>query len=109
MLAHVIIAHHERWDGKGYPLGLSEQDIPIEARILTVVDLFDAMISRRIYRQPTSMEEARLELLRCAGSQFDPEVVIAFLHVLSRSTAAEVAEVSPAKADTGAIHLAPTQ
>jgi diguanylate cyclase (GGDEF)-like protein len=84
-LAHVIVAHHERWDGKGYPIGLSEHNIPIEARILTVVDAFDAMISQRPYRQPVSSEEARLELLRCAGSQFDPEVVIAFLRVLNRS------------------------
>ncbi|MBV9257040.1 MAG: diguanylate cyclase [Ktedonobacteraceae bacterium] len=84
-LAHVIVAHHERWDGKGYPVGLSEHNIPIEARILAVVDSFDAITSRRVYRQPASIEQARIELLRCAGSQFDPEVVIAFLHVLSRS------------------------
>ncbi len=93
-LAHIIVAHHERWDGKGYPMGLLEHNIPIEARILTVVDLFDAMTSRRIYRQPTSVEDARLELLRCAGSQFDPEVVIAFLRVFSRSIAAEVSAAS---------------
>jgi diguanylate cyclase (GGDEF)-like protein len=84
-LSHIIVAHHERWDGKGYPMGLSEHAIPIEARILTVVDAFDAMTSQRAYRQPVSSEEARLELLRCAGSQFDPEVVIAFLRVLNRS------------------------
>jgi diguanylate cyclase (GGDEF)-like protein len=85
-LAHVIVAHHERWDGKGYPLGLSQHNIPIEARILSVVDSFDAMTSTRTYREPSSIEEARNELLRCAGSQFDPEIVIAFLRVLSRST-----------------------
>lgn len=84
-LAHVIVAHHERWDGKGYPLGLSQHDIPVEARILAVVDSFDAMTSPRPYREPTSIEEARNELLRCAGSQFDPEIVIAFLRVLNRS------------------------
>ncbi len=89
-LARVIVAHHERWDGKGYPMGLSECNIPIEARILSVVDSFDAMTSQRVYRQPTSLEEARLELLRCAGSQFDPEVVIAFLRVLGRSATTEV-------------------
>jgi diguanylate cyclase (GGDEF)-like protein len=85
-LAHVIVAHHERWDGKGYPLGLSQHQIPIEARILAVVDSFDAMTSQRVYRESSSLEEARNELLRCAGSQFDPEIVIAFLRVLNRST-----------------------
>ena len=85
-LAHVIVAHHERWDGRGYPLGLSQHNIPVEARILAVVDSFDAMTSKRAYREPASIEEARNELLRCAGSQFDPEIVIAFLRVLSRST-----------------------
>jgi diguanylate cyclase (GGDEF)-like protein len=89
-LAHIIVAHHERWDGKGYPVGLAENTIPIEARILTVVDSFDAMTSRRVYRQPTSIEDARLELLRCAGKQFDPEVVIAFLRVLNRSASDDI-------------------
>ncbi len=84
-LAHIIVAHHERWDGKGYPVGLAKHDIPIEARILAVVDAFDVMLSQRVYRKPVSLEEARVELLRCAGSQFDPEVVIAFLSVLNRS------------------------
>ena len=91
-LAHVIVAHHERWDGKGYPLGLSQHNIPIEARILSVVDSFDAMTSKRAYREPASIEEARNELLRCAGSQFDPEIVIAFLRVLSRSTCTSEAQ-----------------
>jgi diguanylate cyclase (GGDEF)-like protein len=84
-LAHVIVAHHERWDGNGYPLGLSQHQIPVEARILAVVDSFDAMTSQRVYREPASIENARTELLRCAGSQFDPEIVIAFLRVLNRS------------------------
>ena len=90
-LAHVIVAHHERWDGKGYPLGLSQHNIPIEARILAVVNSFDAMTSQRVYREPASIEEARNELLRCAGSQFDPEIVIAFLRVLNRSIASSEA------------------
>lgn len=92
-LAHIIVAHHERWDGKGYPLGLSQHQIPIEARILAVVDSFDAMTSQRVYREPASIENARNELLRCAGSQFDPEIVITFLRVLSRSTSSS--EVPP--------------
>ena len=57
-LAHVIVAHHERWDGKGYPLGLSQHDIPVEARITCpCVDAFDAMTSPRASRELTSIEE----------------------------------------------------
>jgi diguanylate cyclase (GGDEF)-like protein len=94
-LAHVIVAHHERWDGKGYPMGLSQHDIPIEARILAVVDSFDAMTSQRVYRKSAPIEEARIELLRCAGSQFDPEVVIAFMSVLNRYEEEWAAEALP--------------
>jgi diguanylate cyclase (GGDEF)-like protein len=78
-ISHSVVAHHERWDGRGYPLGLSKQAIPLAARILAVVDAYDAMISLRVYRLPLSEAEARTELLRCAGSQFDPQVVDAFL------------------------------
>jgi diguanylate cyclase (GGDEF)-like protein len=81
-LSHIVVAHHERWDGKGYPAGLAGEDIPISARIITVVDSYDAMISPRPYREPLSVEAARAELLRCAGSQYDPQVVEAFLSAL---------------------------
>ena len=81
-LASIVVAHHERWDGRGYPRGLVAEAIPITARILSVVDAYDAMISRRPYREPLSVTEARAELQHCAGSQFDPCVVAAFLHVL---------------------------
>jgi putative two-component system response regulator len=76
------VAHHERWDGQGYPHGLAGEDIPICARIITVVDSFDAMTSRRSYREPLSIAEARAELQHCAGTQFDPQVVATFLRVL---------------------------
>lgn len=81
-LANIIVAHHERWDGRGYPRGLAREAIPLSTRILTVVDSYDAMISRRSYREPLSKAEARAEVQRCAGSQFDPHVVEAFLQVL---------------------------
>jgi len=81
-LASIVVAHHERWDGHGYPRALAAEAIPITARILSVVDAYDAMISRRPYREPLSVAEARAELQHCAGSQFDPSVVTAFLQVL---------------------------
>jgi diguanylate cyclase (GGDEF)-like protein len=75
--------HHERIDGQGYPLGLTVEEISLEARILAVADAYEAMLADRPYRSPRSAEEARAELLRCAGSQFDPQVVEAFLSSLS--------------------------
>ncbi len=81
-LANIVVAHHERWDGHGYPAGLAHDAIPLAARILTVIDSFDAMTSRRVYCSSMSPLAAREELQRCAGSQYDPEVVAAFLHVL---------------------------
>ncbi len=81
-LASIVVAHHERWDGRGYPAGLEHDSIPLAARILTVIDSYDAMISHRVYRGSMSPLAAREELQRCAGSQYDPDVVAAFLHVL---------------------------
>jgi len=73
--------HHERWDGKGYPDGLAGDAIPLGARIFAVGDSFDAMTSDRPYRRAMSVEDARLEVLRCRGTQFDPHVVDAFMHI----------------------------
>jgi HD-GYP domain-containing protein (c-di-GMP phosphodiesterase class II) len=78
-LVPIVRHHHERWDGKGYPDGLAGHDIPLEARILAVVDAFDAMTHERSYRKALSREEALAELQRGAGTQFDPAVVEAFL------------------------------
>lgn len=75
----VIKFHHERWDGKGYPLGLKGEDIPISARVLAVADAFDAMTTDRPYRKKRSTEEAKHEILRNSGTQFDPKVVDAFI------------------------------
>jgi HD-GYP domain-containing protein (c-di-GMP phosphodiesterase class II) len=71
----VVRAHHERWDGAGYPDGLAADEIPIEARIITVCDSFSAMTTDRSYRKGMRVEEALAELRRCAGTQFDPLLV----------------------------------
>ncbi|MDP2690512.1 MAG: HD domain-containing protein, partial [Deltaproteobacteria bacterium] len=75
----VVLYHHEKWDGSGYPTGLSEDKIPVVARIFSVADTFDAMTSTRPYRKALSPDVARDEIIRCKGTQFDPEVVEAFL------------------------------
>jgi putative two-component system response regulator len=82
----VVLHHHERYDGNGYPHRLSGERIPFSARIFAVVDAYDAMTSDRPYRAPLAPEEAMEELARCAAAQFDPLVVDAFLN-LSESTA----------------------
>jgi HD-GYP domain-containing protein (c-di-GMP phosphodiesterase class II) len=81
-IAGWVRAHHERLDGRGYPAGLSAREIPLESRILAVADAYEAMIADRPYRAGMAPAEARAELLRCAGAQFDPEVVQAFLSTL---------------------------
>jgi HD-GYP domain-containing protein (c-di-GMP phosphodiesterase class II) len=75
----VIVAHHERWDGEGYPHRLRGEEIPLSARILAVADTFDAMTTDRPYRKGLTAEAARQEIIRCAGTQFDPRVVEAFI------------------------------
>jgi diguanylate cyclase (GGDEF)-like protein/PAS domain S-box-containing protein len=81
-LAPIVHYHHERFDGKGYPDGLTQEKIPLEARILSVVDVFDAMTHERSYRKALSREEAIAALKRGAGTQFDPAVVKAFLALM---------------------------
>ena len=90
-LAEIVVAHHERWDGKGYPHGIAGEVIPMSARILTVVDSYDAMTSRRVYQEPLTIAQARAELLRCSGTQYDPAVVEALLRVLDANEVAAVA------------------
>lgn len=81
-IAELILKHHERWDGQGYPLGLEKNQIPLECRILAVVDAYDAMLNERPYNQAKTQEEAVQELKKCAGSQFDREIVQLLLEVL---------------------------
>lgn len=78
-IVSAVKAHHERWDGKGYPYGLKGEQIPFEARILALADTFDAMTSDRPYRKGLSISEALNEIARYAGSQFDPRLAKQFL------------------------------
>jgi HD-GYP domain-containing protein (c-di-GMP phosphodiesterase class II) len=77
-VAEIVLHHHERWDGAGYPEGLRGDASPLGARIIFVVDAYDAMTSDRVYRARLSHEEALAELRRCSGTQFDPLIVDAF-------------------------------
>lgn len=85
----VILHHHERWDGTGYPWGLQGDEIPLAARIFAVCDAFDAMTNERPYRAPRTHALALEEIRAGAGSQFDPELTVAF------------AAMAPAEARTG--------
>lgn len=82
-----ISAHHERPDGKGYPKGLRGNEIPLEALILAVGDAYEAMTADRVYRMSLGSEEARKELIKCSGTQFEPRVVEALLRALDREEA----------------------
>jgi two-component system cell cycle response regulator len=81
-VGRIVRGSHERWDGDGYPDGLAAEEIPIEARVVAACDAYDAIITDRPYRRGRSLAEAVEELVRCAGSQFDPRVVAALLHVV---------------------------
>lgn len=81
-MAQCVRSHHERFDGKGYPDGLAGEQIPLGARIIAVADAYDAMTHERCYKQVMSRQEAKTELRRMAGSQFDPEVVVAALDAI---------------------------
>jgi HD-GYP domain-containing protein (c-di-GMP phosphodiesterase class II) len=89
--AKIVRSTHERWDGAGYPDQLAGSDIPLGARIIAVCDAFDAMMSRRPYAPALRHEHAMRELVRCAGKQFDAEVVEAFAAVQEELTAELVA------------------
>ena len=82
IIADWILKHHEWWNGQGYPLQLKEREIPIECRILAIVDAFDAMTNQRPYREALTKEEALKELKKGAGSQFDPELVDIFMELI---------------------------
>jgi putative nucleotidyltransferase with HDIG domain len=79
--AQVVLHHHEHFDGQGYPHGLAGEDIPLEARIFSLADTVDAITSDRPYRKGRSFEEARQEIERFSGSQFDPQIVDVFLSI----------------------------
>ncbi|HUC13246.1 MAG TPA: HD domain-containing phosphohydrolase [Acidimicrobiales bacterium] len=95
---HIVYAHHERWDGKGYPRGLAGDDIPVGARILALCDSFNAMTQDRPYRKASSIADARREIYRASGGQFWPAAVDAFLS-LGISEIVEVRGPLPCEAD----------
>jgi HD-GYP domain-containing protein (c-di-GMP phosphodiesterase class II) len=91
-LAQIIRAHHERWDGMGYPDGLKGEDIPVESRILAVADTYDAMTTDRPYRKGCSIDEAIAEVRKCAGSQFDPRFAEIFASMFSETHLSDIKE-----------------
>jgi HD-GYP domain-containing protein (c-di-GMP phosphodiesterase class II) len=80
----IILYHHEKFDGTGYPEGLKGKQIPLGSRIMAVVDAFIAMVSKQAYRERISVQEALSEIKRYSGTQFDPNVVDAFVRVVGR-------------------------
>lgn len=82
-MAEYVLSHHERWDGKGYPRGLKGEEIPIESRIIAIVDAYDALISERAYKKELSKEEALKEIIRCSGQQFDSKIAYVFVALMS--------------------------
>ncbi len=80
-VSRIVRHHHERWDGNGYPDGILGEAIPLGARIFAIADSFDAMTSDRPYRRAMSVKDARVEVARCRGTQFDPDIVDAFVRV----------------------------
>ena len=97
-IANLILYHHERWDGKGYPEGLSGQQIPLLSRIISIVDAYDAMTHDRPYRKAISSEAAKAELARNAGTQFDPQLVKEYLKTLEDNPDVAVSEADGADA-----------
>ena len=83
-VSSIILHHHEFYNGAGYPSGLAKDEIPLGARIIAVVEAYDAMISNRPYRKAMTHEEAVAELVRCAGVQFDPCIVMHFLEIVEQ-------------------------
>jgi putative two-component system response regulator len=98
---NIALHHHERWDGTGYPHGRGGADIPREARLVAIADVFDAMVTRRVYKESSSLEEAAAELRRVAGTQLDPELVLLFereeaeIHNIFHHHADETLEAAP--------------
>lgn len=83
ILAEEVLAHHERWDGTGYPQGLPGERIPLLARILSIIDAFDVMTHERSYKTAISRSDAMDEIMRCSGSQFDPQLVKTFAQMVN--------------------------
>ncbi len=93
----VVLYHHERWDGEGYPEGLAGEEIPYLARVMNLIDSWDVMIHSRPYKSAMTKPEAVAELLHCAGGQFDPDLVDKFLSTLSESVVQQGRELYSAE------------
>jgi diguanylate cyclase (GGDEF)-like protein/PAS domain S-box-containing protein len=87
IIANAILSHHERWDGKGYPQGLSGDQIPVNSRILAIAETYVVLTNGSPYRAPVSSMEAIKEIQRCSGTQFDPELVEHFTYIMSQKVA----------------------
>jgi len=84
MAYEICLHHHERWDGSGYPAGLKGEAIPVEARIMALADVYDALLSKRVYKPAMAMAEAARKIREGAGSQFDPLMVDIMLANIGR-------------------------
>lgn len=96
-IADMILHHHERWDGKGYPAGLVKDEIPVLARIIAIIDAYDAMVNDRAYRKAMLPEKAMQEIRENAGTQFDPYLSIEFLNMLAENPALSIGAKTGAK------------
>jgi HD-GYP domain-containing protein (c-di-GMP phosphodiesterase class II) len=94
-IVRVMRHHHERHDGRGYPDGLMGDNIPLLSRMLAVCDAFDAMITKRCYREPVDLAECLHELQRCAGTQFDPDVCKTFIEFVEERFGFSIADGLP--------------
>ncbi len=84
MAQRICLHHHERWDGTGYPARLAGEAIPLEARVMAMADVYDAMLSRRVYKAPLSYEATEDVFRECAGTSFDPEMTEVMLDNIGR-------------------------
>ncbi|MFI5401499.1 MAG: HD-GYP domain-containing protein [Planctomycetota bacterium] len=107
--ADIVLHHHERWDGGGYPQGVSGEEVPLGARIFSIIDTFDAMTSKRPYKEALSNATARAEILRCAGTQFDPKLVQEFLRITDEELTEARARVESEEAPPASAPPAPTE
>jgi response regulator RpfG family c-di-GMP phosphodiesterase len=97
----VVIFHHERWDGRGYPRGIAGEDIPLGARVFAIVDAFDAMTTDRPYRKALSVGNAIEEIARCSGEQFDPHMVDTFMSTRAEIMARMADDLGPRGSNNG--------
>jgi len=95
MAKTIALTHHEKWNGSGYPNGLKGEEIPLEGRIVAMADVFDALTSERPYKKAWTVEDAMIELEKCSGEHFDPQLIGKFKMILP-----EILKIKEAYADT---------